>query len=70
MAFGMMKGTVPGMTFKVEPWNPNVGAKSKLESAWFRITGVPPEKTNGKRACIVASLVCIPLEVDKANIKR
>jgi hypothetical protein len=29
-----MMGTVPGVTFKVEPWNPNAGAKSKLESAW------------------------------------
>jgi hypothetical protein len=43
---GMMMGTVLGVTFKVEPWNPNIGAKSKLESSWFRITGIPVDKKN------------------------
>jgi hypothetical protein len=41
---GMMMGTVPGVTFKVEHWNPNVGAKDKMETAWFRIKGIPHEK--------------------------
>jgi hypothetical protein len=67
---GMMMGTVPGATFKVEPWNPNVGAKAKLQTAWFRISGIPIEKRSDKRACLVASLVGIPLEVDKVNLKR
>ena len=41
---GMQMGTVPDVTFKVEPWNANVGAKGKLETAWFRIFGLPMEK--------------------------
>jgi hypothetical protein len=32
---GMLMGTVSGVTFKVEPWNPHVGAKAKIEEAWF-----------------------------------
>jgi hypothetical protein len=67
---GMMMGTVPGVTFKVEPWNPNIGAKAKLQTAWFRILGIPLEKRLEKKACLVASLVGIPLEVDKVNLKR
>jgi hypothetical protein len=66
----MMMGTVPGVTFKVEPWNPNVGAKPKMETAWFRITCIPHEKRTERRVSLVASLVGLPLEVDKANLKR
>jgi hypothetical protein len=66
----MQMGTVPGVTFKVEPWNSDVGAKAKIESAWFRISGIPMEKRTEKRICYVASLVGIPLEVDKLNTKR
>jgi hypothetical protein len=54
----------------VEPWNPHVGAKAKIEAAWFRVSGLPMEKRSEKRICYVASLVGIPLEVDKANLKR
>ena len=67
---GMQMGTVPDVTFKVEPWNANVGAKSKLETAWFRIFGLPMEKRSEKKTCMVASLVGLPLEVDKNNLKR
>ena len=31
----MQMGTVPDITFKVEHWNSNVGAKGSLETAWF-----------------------------------
>jgi hypothetical protein len=54
----------------VEPWNPNVGTKAKLQTAWFRISEIPIEKRSDKRACLVVSLVGIPLEVDKVNLKR
>jgi hypothetical protein len=67
---GMLMGTVPGVTFKVEPWNPHVGAKAKIEEAWFRIDGITFEKRSEKRACYVACLVGIPLEVDKVNLKK
>ena len=67
---GMQMGTVPDVTFKVELWNPNVGAKSKLETAWFRIFGIPLEKRNDKKVSFVASLVGLPMEIDKNNLKR
>jgi len=67
---GMQMGTVSDVTFKVELWNPNVGAKSKLETAWFRIFGIPLEKRNDKKVSFVASLVGLPMEIDKNNLKR
>jgi hypothetical protein len=66
----MLMGTVPGVTFKVEPCNPYVGAKAKIEYAWFMISWIPMEKRTEKRACYVASLVGLPLKVDKNNLKR
>jgi hypothetical protein len=66
----MMMGIVQGATFKVEPRNPTVGAKEKLESAWFRIAGIPTEKRTEKGVYMVASLVGIPLEVDKFNLTK
>jgi hypothetical protein len=47
-----------------------VGAKEKIESTWFRISGIPMEKRTEKRVCYVGSLVWMPLEVDKNNLKR
>jgi hypothetical protein len=47
-----------------------VGAKAELQTTWFRIYGLPVEKRSEKRVAYVASLVGIPLEVDKHNLKR
>jgi hypothetical protein len=66
---GMEMMTVPGVKFKVDKWNPHVGAKVELASAWFKISWIPMEKRSEKRATLVASLVGIPLEVDKNNLK-
>lgn len=65
----MQMGTAPDITFKVEQWNLNAGAKSKLESAWFRIFGIPIEKRTDRKVSHLASLVGLPLEVDKGNLK-
>jgi hypothetical protein len=62
--------TVPGVKFKVEKWNPFVGAKAEIETVWFRIFGIPAEKRTEKRAAYVASLVGIPIEVDKNNLRK
>jgi hypothetical protein len=67
---GMEMRTVPGVKFKVDKWNPFVGAKAELETVWFRISGLPTEKRSEKRAAYVASLVGILVEVDKNNLKR
>jgi hypothetical protein len=67
---GMEMRTVPGVKFKVDKWNPHVGAKAEIDTAWFRISGIPMEKRPEKKAALIASLVGIPIEVDKSNLKR
>jgi hypothetical protein len=67
---GMEMRTVPGVKFKVDKWNPHVGAKAEINTAWFRISGVPTEKRSEKIAALIASLVGVPFEVDKNNLKR
>ena len=67
---GMQMRTVPEVFFKVEKWNSNAGAKSEIDSAWFRIFGIPLEKRSVKRVSLIGSLVGIPLEVDTINLKR
>jgi len=62
--------TVPEVFFKVEKWNSNAGAKAAIDSAWFRIFGLPFEKRTERKVCFVASLVGLPLEVDKVNLKK
>jgi hypothetical protein len=62
--------TVPGIKFRVDKWDPYVGAKAELQTSWFRISGLPAERRSEKRVAYVASLVGIPLEVDKHNLKR
>jgi hypothetical protein len=67
---GMEMRTVPGVKFRVDQWNPHVGAKAEIDTAWFRIAGIPTEKRTERRVACVASLVGIPLEIDKNNLKR
>lgn len=67
---GMEMSTVPNVSFKVEKWNANAGAKAGLDTAWFRILGIPLEKRSEHKVCYVAYSVGLPLEVDKGNLKR
>jgi hypothetical protein len=67
---GMEMRTVPGVKFKVDKWNPHVGTKAEIYTAWLIIFGIPAEKRSERRAAYAASLVGIPLEVDKNNLKR
>jgi hypothetical protein len=45
---GMEMRTILGIKFKVDKWNPYVGAKAELQTAWFRIYGLPVEKRSKK----------------------
>ncbi|KAG2632455.1 hypothetical protein PVAP13_2NG096246, partial [Panicum virgatum] len=67
---GMQMRTVPEVFFNVEKWNSNAGAKAAIDSAWFMIFGLPFEKRTERKVCFVASLVGLPLEVDKVNLKK
>ncbi|CAN6199371.1 unnamed protein product [Urochloa humidicola] len=62
--------TDPNISFTVEKWNTNAGAKAELTTAWFRIFNIPVERRTEKVACYVGSLVGVPIEVDKASLKR
>jgi hypothetical protein len=44
---GMMMGTIPGVTFKVEPWNPNAGAKANWNQPGlgFQVSHMKKEQT-------------------------
>uniref|UniRef100_K3Y104 CCHC-type domain-containing protein n=1 Tax=Setaria italica TaxID=4555 RepID=K3Y104_SETIT len=66
---GMQMRIVPRVSFRVEYWNPYASAKAELSTAWFRIFRIPTERRTEKRVCYVGSLVGIPLEVDKTNLK-
>ena len=46
---GMRMRTNPEVTLKVEKWKSNAGAKFGIESAWFRILGIPVEKITIKK---------------------
>jgi hypothetical protein len=45
---GMEMRTVPSVKFKVDQWNPHVGAKAEIDAAWFRISGIPTDKRTEK----------------------
>jgi hypothetical protein len=55
---------------QVEPWNGSIGAKGKLQDAWFRVRGVPYDKRSKETLAYVGSLVGRTLEVDKSTLSR
>lgn len=67
---GMQLRIVPDVFIKVEKWNSNSGAKVAMSTAWFRIRGIPFEKRSEQNVCLIASLVGLPLEVDKSCLKK
>jgi hypothetical protein len=54
----------------VEHWNGSVGAKAELQQAWFRVRGVPYDKTSVPTMAYVGSLVGSTQEVDKSTLNR
>jgi hypothetical protein len=66
----MRMRTLPTVLIKVEKWNSSAGSKGPLDSAWFRIRGIPYEKRSYSNVCLVASKVGVPLEVDKTNLTK
>jgi hypothetical protein len=55
---------------KVGPWNGVVGAKAKLQQAWFRVRGVPFDKRSKEILVYVGSLVGATSEVDESTLNR
>lgn len=63
-------GTKPSVTFKMEKWNSAIGSTGAIQSAWFRIRGIPYEKRSFSNASKVGSFVGLPLEVDTVNLHK
>jgi hypothetical protein len=52
----------------VDPWSGVIGAKAKLEIAWFRVRGIPYDKRSVKTLAYVGSLVGATIEVDQSSL--
>ena len=66
----MRMRSVPTAVIRVEKWNSSAGSKGPLDSAWFRIRGIPYEKRSYSNVCLVASKVGVLLDVDKNNLSK
>jgi hypothetical protein len=42
---------------KIDPWNGSIGAWAELQTAWFRVKGVPYDKRSATTMAYVGSLV-------------
>lgn len=53
---------------RVSQWDPVVGAKGVLQSAWFRVKHIPHECRSEPVLAYVGSLVGLTLKIDKSSI--
>lgn len=54
----------------INPWNSSIGAKAELQSAWFRVKGIPNDKRSEETLGYVGSLVGVPVEVDDKTLHK
>uniref|UniRef100_A0A0A8YVY0 Uncharacterized protein n=1 Tax=Arundo donax TaxID=35708 RepID=A0A0A8YVY0_ARUDO len=66
----MRMRTVPSAVIKINKWDASLGAKGKLDEAWFRIKGIPVDKRSESNVYHVGSLVGLSLELDKRNLTK
>ncbi|KAK3141743.1 hypothetical protein QOZ80_4BG0337790 [Eleusine coracana subsp. coracana] len=59
--------SVPSAVIKVKKWCDEIGAKGKLEMAWFRIKGIPMGKRSIPNIARICSLVGKAKEIDVDN---
>jgi hypothetical protein len=55
---------------KIDPWNGSIGAKTELQTAWFRVRGVPYDKRSATTMVYVGSPVGVTVGVDKSTLSR
>lgn len=67
--FNLIMKTTPAQ-ISISPWTPAVGAKGELQTAWFRVKGVPYDKRNPKTVAYVGSLFGATVEVDDKSLTR
>jgi len=49
----------------IEPWTSSMGAKGKLQQAWFRVKGIPYDQRNIRTIAKIGGLVGKTLIVDE-----
>jgi hypothetical protein len=49
----------------IEPWNSAVGAKGKLQLAWFKVRGIPPYQRSIRTIAKIRGLVGKTMEIDE-----
>ncbi|TVU15095.1 hypothetical protein EJB05_38597, partial [Eragrostis curvula] len=62
--------TVPTALIKLTKWDSAIEAKGQLDVAWFRVKGIPIDKRSEANIFQVASMVGLPLGLDKNNIHK
>lgn len=67
--FDLIMQTTPAQ-ISIKPWSPAIGAKGELQTAWFRVTGIPNDKRSFKTLAYVGSLVGATVEVDEKSLAR
>lgn len=54
----------------IDPWNASIGAKVELQSAWFRVKGIPNDKRSEETLAYVGSLVGVTVEIDDKSLHK
>jgi hypothetical protein len=54
----------------IETWSPAVGAKGVLQTAWFRVSGIPADQRSIKTLAKIGGLVGKVLEIDEGSRYR
>ena len=54
----------------IETWSPAVGAKGILQTAWFRVSGIPADQRSIKTLAKIGGLVGKVLEIDEGSRYR
>lgn len=67
--FDLIMKTTPAQ-ISIKPWSAEVGAKGELQTAWFRVKGIPYDKRSVKTLAYVGSLVGVTVEVDDRSLSR
>ncbi|KAK3121153.1 hypothetical protein QOZ80_8BG0647150 [Eleusine coracana subsp. coracana] len=62
--------SVPSVVILIKRWKDGIGAKGKLEEAWFRIRGIPLDKRSVPNIKRVGSLIGLSLKVDEENVMK
>lgn len=55
---------------EIDSCNASIGAKGELQSAWYRVKGIPNEKRSEETLAYVGSLVGVTIEIDEKSLHK